>query len=175
MALPRGSHSQEIRAKNKSVFEHIGELHAPIHGLLTVSMRTACIKHSSQDTLTCYLGNENPSRTNKKSLARILKKYIYIVGLSLPQETHLARRKRHWPKDLLCRFYTCWIFHIEHRFDDHFAMRHTIPHAARQTAYSLVCKQLGRISQWRIFDCDSFLLRESFALPVSRWLVCQYP
>ena len=164
------------------------ELHAPIHGLLTVSMGTAGIKHSSQATLTCYLGNENPSRTNIKSLALILKKiYIFskkkygnsgakfIVGLSLPQETHLARRKRHWPTDLLCRFYTCWIFHIEHRFDDHFAMRHTIPHAARQTAYSLVCKQLGRISQWRIFGCDSFLLRESFALPVSRWLVCQYP
>ena len=37
MAFPRESHSRKIRSKNKSVYENTVELHAPTHGLLTVT------------------------------------------------------------------------------------------------------------------------------------------
>ena len=65
-AFPRESHSRKIRSKNKSVYENTVELHAPTHGLLTVtnSRVSFCCQNEGQ---WC---DQLPTHNNKVSGGR---------------------------------------------------------------------------------------------------------
>lgn len=81
---------------------------------------------------------------------------------------YLLKGKHHLPKVLLCRFCTCWIFHISCMFGDQYAMLHTIRRVALRTIYSLVCMQPRHTFVRHLVFVGNDLLADDFFPP--SWL-----